>query len=152
MTDEGQTLDDVLQEHRNRPPNILQGLLAMQDVLGYIPSDATAVIARQLDVTEAEVAGVLSFYPDIRRRSPGRHIVRICMGESCIANRSHRVLAALGEELRIGLNGTTPDRRFTLERVYCMGNCAVAPSVMIDEDVYGHVDATQISLFLDQYK
>jgi len=152
MTDEGQTLHDVLQDHRNRPPNILQALLAMQDALGYIPYDATAVIARQLDVTEAEVAGVLSFYPDLRRRSPGRHIVRICMGESCIANRSPRVLAALGEELRIGLKGTTSDRRFTLERVYCMGNCAVAPTVMIDDDVYGHVDATQISSFLDQYK
>jgi NADH:ubiquinone oxidoreductase subunit E len=152
MKDERQTLDVVSQEARDRPPNILEALLAAQDALGYIPSDAIAFIARQLEVTEAEVAGVLSFYPDLRRRSPGRHVVRICMGESCIANRGPRVLAALGEELRIGLNGTTPDRRFTLERVYCLGNCAVAPSVMIDEDVYGHVDATEISSLLDRYR
>ena len=124
---------------RTRPPNILQTLLAVQDALGYVPPEAVADIARSLEVTEADVAGVLSYYPELRTRPSGRHLVRICMGESCVANRCSRVLAALRSRLGIDLGATTSDNRFSLERVYCLGNCAVSPTVMVDEEIYGRV-------------
>ena len=155
MRDDKANLLGVLQSQQwdpDHPRNILSVLQSVQQALGYIPSDSNALIARHVGVTEAEVDGVVSFYPDLRRRPPGRHLVRVCMGESCVANRSSRILTALAEELRIGLNATTADGRFTLERVYCVGNCAVAPSLVIDEDVHGRVDPAQISSLLDEYR
>ncbi|MER3423265.1 MAG: NADH-quinone oxidoreductase subunit NuoE [Nitrospiraceae bacterium] len=144
-------LDLLLEKCRTRPPNILKTLLAVQEAIGYVPPEAVAEIARALAVTEADVAGVLSFYPDLRTRPVGRHVVRVCMGEACVANHCSRVLAALAEELMVGLNATTPDGRFTLERVYCVGNCAVSPTVMIDEDVHGRVTPPEIPALLEKY-
>ena len=155
MRDDKANLLAVLQsqlQDRAHQPNTLSVLQAVQQALGYIPADANVLVARHVGVTEAEVDGVLSFYPDLRRRPPGRHLVRVCMGESCFANRSSRILTALAEELRIGLNATTADGRFTLERVYCVGNCAVAPSLVIDEDVHGRVEPAQIPSLLEGYR
>jgi NADH:ubiquinone oxidoreductase subunit E len=134
------------------PPNILQALLAVQDHLGFVPQEAVSEIARALDVTEADVAGVLSFYPDLRVKQTGRHLLRVCLGESCVANHCRQVLDALAEELRIGLGATTTDKRFTLEKVYCVGNCAVGPTVMIDEQVHGRVSPGDVPGILERYK
>lgn len=134
------------------PPNVLQRLLAIQQKLGAVPADAVGQVASGLGVTAADVAGVLSFYPDLRARRPGRHVIRVCMGESCVANHCKRVMDALAEDLRIGLGATTPDGRFTFERVYCVGNCAVSPTVMVDEDVHGRVSPTDIPDLLNQYR
>lgn len=125
--------------------NILQALLAAQEALGAVPHSAIPEIARSLEVTEADVAGVLSFYPDLRGCPAGRRVIRVCLGESCMANHSDRVQAALQAALKIDVGETTPDGRFTLERVYCVGNCAVAPSVMIDEEVHGRVTPSKVS-------
>lgn len=125
--------------------NILQTLLTLQETFGAVSHSAIPEIARTLEVTEADVAGVLSFYPDLRARPVGRQVIRVCLGESCMASHSDRVLAALRDALKINVGETTPDGRFTLERVYCVGNCAVAPSVMIDEEVHGRVTPSQVS-------
>jgi NADH:ubiquinone oxidoreductase subunit E len=132
--------------------NVLRTLLSIQENLGAVPADAVDQVAGGLGVTAADVAGVLSFYPDLRTRRPGRHVVRLCMGESCVANHCKRVMGALAEELRIGLGATTPDGRFTLERVYCVGNCAVSPTVMVDEDVHGRVTPAGIPELLAKYR
>jgi NADH:ubiquinone oxidoreductase subunit E len=145
-------LNLLLQRCRTSPPNILQTLLAVQQELGSVPPEAVPEIARTLDVTEADVAGVLSFYPDLRSKHAGRHLVRVCLGESCVANHCRSVLTALAEELRIGLGATTSDKRFTLEKVYCVGNCAVAPTVMIDDQVHGRVAPGDVPGILERYK
>jgi NADH:ubiquinone oxidoreductase subunit E len=145
-------LVDVLKECRTHPTNILRTLLTVQDALGYVPPEAVADIARSLEVTEADVAGVLSYYPELRTRAAGRHLVRICMGESCVANHCSRVLAALRGRLRIDLGETTSDNRFSLERVYCLGNCAVSPSVMVDDEIYGRVRGADVLSILEGYE
>jgi NADH:ubiquinone oxidoreductase subunit E len=145
-------VDDVLNRVAQQPPNMLRLLLAVQEAVGYVPPETIGDIAHHLGVTDADVAGVLSFYPDLRTRPCGRHLIRICMGESCLANHCTRVLSALGDELRIGLNATTPDGRFTLERVYCVGNCAVSPSIMVNETVHGRVTPLEVSGLLEQYR
>jgi NADH:ubiquinone oxidoreductase subunit E len=142
----------ILAQCHTDPPNVLDTLLAVQAKIGYVPPAALPEIARTLEVTEAAVAGVLSYYPELRARPPGRHVIRICTGESCVANHCGRLTEALAEELRIGLGATTPDGRFTLGKVYCVGNCAVAPSVMIDEDVYGRVAPGDVPGLLQEYK
>jgi NADH:ubiquinone oxidoreductase subunit E len=143
---------DVLKRVAQQPPNILRSLLAVQEAVGYVPPGTIGDIAHHLGVTDADVAGVLSFYPDLHTRPCGRHLIRICMGESCLANHCTRVLSALGEELRIGLNATTSDGRFTLERVYCVGNCAVSPSVMVDDEVHGRVTPSDVPALLGKYR
>lgn len=142
----------IIEQCRRDPPNILGTLLAVQDRLGHVPPMALPDIARALTVTEADIAGVLTYYPELRTRPPGRHLVRVCTGESCVANRCGPLLEALADELRIGCGATTPDGRFTLEKIYCVGNCAVGPSVMIDEDVHGRVAPGDVPKLLEGYK
>ena len=133
------SLAQILSQAKGRAPNILKTLLAIQSELGHVPPASVPDIAGALGVTDAEVAGVLSGYPDLRTEAPGRHVVRVCQGESCVANHCGRVLKALEKKLGVGLGGTTRDGRFTLEKVYCVGNCAASPTVMIGEDVHGRV-------------
>ncbi len=145
-------LTAILERCRAQPLNILQTLLAVQAELGYVPLEAVPELARALGVTEAEIAGVLSFYPDLRTQPTGRHLIRVCTGESCVANHCSRVLNALRERLGIDVGQTTPDGRFTLERVYCVGNCAVSPTVMVDEQVHGRVVELDIGSLLNDYQ
>ena len=133
------SLAQILSQAKGRAPNILKTLLAIQSELGHVPPASVPGIAGALGVTDAEVAGVLSGYPDLRTEAPGRHVVRVCQGESCVANHCGRVLNELEKKLGVGLGGTTRDGRFTLEKVYCVGNCAASPTVMIGEDVHGRV-------------
>jgi NADH:ubiquinone oxidoreductase subunit E len=145
-------LTTVLQQCRTDPPNVLDTLLAVQGKLGYVPPAALPEIARALDVTEADITGVLSYYPELRAHPTGRHLIRVCTGESCVANHCGRLMETMAEELRVGMDATTPDRRFTLEKVYCLGNCAVGPSVMIDEDIHGRVAPADVPKLLGEYK
>ena len=135
-----------------RPPNILQTLHAVQSELGYVPQEAVSEIASALGATEADVAGVLSNYPDLRTKAPGRHVVRVCLGESCVANHCTWTLKEIEKALGVRVGETTRDGRFTLEQVYCVGNCAVSPSLMIDEDVYGRVSPSAVGSLLKGYR
>jgi NADH:ubiquinone oxidoreductase subunit E len=132
--------------------NILKSLLAVQSELGYVPPTSVPEIATALGVTDAEVAGVLSYYPVLRTHAPGRHVVRVCQGESCVANHCGRVLKEFEKKLGVGLGETTRDGRFTLEQVYCVGNCGVSPNVMIDEDVHGRVTPSSASSLLRDHR
>jgi NADH:ubiquinone oxidoreductase subunit E len=133
-------------------PNILRTLLAVQQAVGYVPQDGISEIARTLEVTEADVAGVLSYYPDLRCDPSPRHVVRICMGESCVANHCGRILRRLHERLRVSVGETAPGHRFRLEQVFCLGNCAVGPTLSIDDDLYGRVSPSRVDSLLDRYR
>lgn len=149
------TLAEVLESCRPVPParaNILQTLLAIQEALGYVPEYAVPQIARALGVTDAQVAGVLSYYPDLRTKSPGRCIIRICTGESCTANHGGQVLRAIQDHLQVEVGSTTAGGRFTLENVSCIGNCAVSPSVIVGNELCGRVSPSQIPSLLEPYK
>jgi NADH:ubiquinone oxidoreductase subunit E len=146
------TLEDILQSCRpNSPrcPNILRTLLSIQEALGHVPPHAVPQIAQALNVTDAQVAGVLSYYPDLRTQVPGRCTIRVCTGESCTANHGGRVLRVLREHLHVDIGGTTPGGRFTLEKVSCVGNCAVSPTIIIGDVLYGRVVPSQIPSLLD---
>lgn len=151
------TLSQVLawcrppQAHPGRS-NILSTLIVIQEALGAVPPEGIPEIARALNVTEADVTGVLSYYPELRTARPGRHVIRVCHGESCVANHGGRVLRALQERLQTEVGRTTADGRFTLQQVYCVGNCAVGPTVMVGDQVHGRVMPSDLSTLLDEYK
>ena len=111
-----------------------------------------ADIARRLGTTTAQIAGVLSYYPDLRVTAPGRHVIRVCVGESCYANGCSRVLRELQDRLRTDVGETTSGGKFTLDTMSCAGNCAVSPTVVIDRDLYGRVLPSQVETMLERYR
>ena len=132
-------------------PNILKALLAVQSARGYVPTNVIPQIAQVLGVTEAQVAGVLSYYSDLRTQPPGRHLIRVCMGESCMANHGARVFRALQEYVRVTVGDLTQADRFTVEQMSCAGNCAVSPTVMIDANLCGRVTPSGVPSLLEPY-
>ena len=133
-------------------PNILQALLAVQSARGYVPTNAILQVAQVLGVTEAQVAGVLSYYSDLRTQPPGRHFIRVCMGESCMANHGARVFRALQDYVRVTVGDRTQADRFTVEQMSCAGNCAVSPTVIVDDEVHGRIMPSQMAALLERYK
>ena len=130
-------------------PNILKALLAVQSARGYVPTNAIPQIAQVLGVTEAQVAGVLSYYSDLRTQLPGRHLIRVCMGESCMANHGARVFRAIQDYIRMTAEDPTQAERFTVEQMSCAGNCALSPTVMIDADLCGRVTPSDVLSLLE---
>jgi NADH:ubiquinone oxidoreductase subunit E len=132
-------------------PNILKTLLVVQSALGHVPTSAIPQIAQVLGVTDAQIAGVLSYYTDLRTQSPGRHLIRVCMGESCTANHGGRILRTIQNHVRVAVGHTSSEGRFTVETMSCAGNCAVSPTVMIDEDLRGRVTPSDVPSLLKTY-
>jgi len=135
---------------KDKPGALLPVLHAIQDEIGFIPEEAVPVIAHELNLTRAEVHGVISFYHDFRSHAPGRRIVRICQAESCQAMGSAALTTHAKQRLEIDFHETTGDKAFTLEPVYCLGNCALSPAVMVGCDVYGRVTPKRFDEVLEE--
>jgi formate dehydrogenase subunit gamma len=114
-------------------------LHAVQNEVGFVPHDAVPVIARELNLSIAEVHGVLTFYHYFRKEAGGRHVVHVCRAEACQSVGATAVEAHAKRTLGIDFHGTTQDGAIRLEPVYCLGNCALGPSIMIDETLHGRV-------------
>lgn len=143
-------VDLALAQYQGQPGPLLQVLHAVQERLRFIPDGAVPIIATALNLSRAEVHGVISFYHYFRRHPPGKHIVRICQAESCQAMRSQELTCYAKERLSIGFHETTADGRYTLEPVYCLGNCASSPAVMIDSELHGRVTPRVLDELLAQ--
>ena len=132
-------VEAAVAEQRDRVGALLPVLHSVQETLGYVPADAVSMIAHALHLSRAEVHGVISFYHDFRTEPPGEHIVHLCRAEACQAMGARALEQHASERLGIGLGQTTADGLFTLEPVYCLGNCACSPSIRINDDVHARV-------------
>jgi formate dehydrogenase subunit gamma len=141
-------LSDILDEYAQVPGPLLLVLHAVQRRLGYVPQAAVPYIAERLNLSRAEVHGVLSFYHHFRRAAPGRHVIQVCRAESCQAVGAEHLARHAQQRLGIQFHETTPDGAFSLEPVYCLGNCACSPAVMIDEELFGRVSPEQFDALL----
>ncbi len=130
--------------HKDKPGALLPLLHAIQDDLGYILEESYSNIARSLNLSVAEVLGVVSFYHHFRTHAPGRHILQVCRAESCQAMGCMALEDHLKSRLGVDYHQTTTDGAITLEPVYCLGNCALSPAVMMDDQIYGQVSVTQV--------
>jgi len=133
------TVARVLAERRLMAGALLPVLHGIQDALGYVPPETVPQIADSLNLSRAEVHGVISFYHHFRDTPPGRHTVYLCRAESCQAMQGRALEAHAKNALGIDFDQTTADGAVTLQPIYCLGNCALSPAVMIDEDVHGRV-------------
>lgn len=124
---------------KHKPGALLPILHAIQDKFGYVPTEVVPQIGDALNQTRTEIHGVISFYHHFRTSEPGSHTLQICRAEACQSMGSRALEAHAKASLNVDYHGTTADREITLEPVYCLGNCACAPSVRIGDDIHGRV-------------
>jgi len=140
---------EIINKYEARPEMLVQILHGFVERYGFVGDEAIRQIANELNLSRAEVHGVVSFYHDFRTEPPGEHIVKICQAEACQAMGSRALTSHAEEKLGVALNNTRSDGGVTLEPVYCLGNCACSPAVMIGEKVYGRVDNEKLDGLLD---
>jgi formate dehydrogenase subunit gamma len=132
---------EILEAHRSLEGPLLPILHDVQAAFGHIPQSAVPQIAKALNLSKAEVHGVVSFYHDFREKPAGRHVLKLCRAEACQAMGADRVAGAVKAALGIDWHETTPDGRVTLEPVFCLGLCACGPAAMVDGRLVGRCDA-----------
>jgi len=132
------------------PGPLLPVLHAIQDEFGYVAPGGVPHIARALNITRAEVHGVISFYHMIRTEPPGKRVVYLCRAESCQAAGGGALELHAKQALGIDFHQTTADGEVSLEPVYCLGNCVCSPSVMVDDKLYSLVDADKFDEILQK--
>lgn len=145
-------IQSVIESLRDKPGALLPILHGIQDSLGYIPATAVPVISDALNLSRAEVHGVISFYHYFRQTPPGKHTVYVCRAESCQAMNGTALEEHIKKTLNIGYHATTEDGLFSLEPVYCLGQCACSPAIMVDGQVYGRVGAERLNEILQQWR
>jgi formate dehydrogenase subunit gamma len=138
----------LISEHQHMPGALMPLLHAIQDNIGYVPESAYSQIGKALSLSVAEVHGVVTFYHHFRTHKPGRHVMQICRAESCQSMGSEALEAHAKKCLNVDYHQTTSDDAITLEAVYCLGNCALSPAVMMDEEVYGRVSAEDLDALI----
>ena len=134
----------IVAEHKARPGPLLEVLHAIQSQLGFVPAMAVPVVAQELNLSRAEVHGVVTFYHDFRSEPAGRHVFKLCRAEACQAAGADALAARAEARLGVALGHTTADGRVTLEPVYCLGLCSVSPSAMLDGRIIARLDAKKL--------
>jgi len=129
----------AVQEFKDQPGALISALHKLQDTFGYVDEAAMPMLAKLFNLSRAEVHGVTSFYHDFRRTPPGTYTVRVCQAEACQSMGSQALTEAVKQQLGCDFHETSADGLFSLEAVYCLGNCACAPSVMVDKQTYGRM-------------
>mgnify|MGYP006293302915 CR=1 FL=1 len=132
-------LDSILPDYAGRRQEIIPLLQDVQEELGYLPTEAMERVAEFVNVPASDVFGVATFYTQFHLSPPGEHSIQVCQGTACHVRGGKRILQAVQEELGIGAGETTDNYRFSLDRVACVGSCALAPVVVVNDTVYGRM-------------
>lgn len=147
-TDDRSIVDEIIAEHRGVPGATLVILLGIQERLGYVPETAIPQVAAALNLSRAEVHGVVTFYHDLRHEPAGRHVVRLCRAEACQAAGGRALAEEARRSLGVDFGETTADGRVSLEAVYCLGLCATGPAATIDERPVGRLGSERLRALL----
>ena len=142
----------LIQQLQQLPGALLPILHALQEEFGYIDPGAVPLVAEALNISKAEVHGVVTFYHDFRQQPPGRHLLKMCRAEACQSMGCDRVIDHVEKRLGAKLGETTADGNFSLDAVYCLGNCALSPALMLDGKPYGRVSAQVADFLIDDVR
>ena len=123
-----------------------------QEMFGYIPEEGVTLISRFIKISENQIFGVASFYSQFRFTEPGRNSIKVCMGTACHVQGGQILCEAVERELGIIAGQTTPDKRYDFQRVACLGCCALAPVVQINDDIYSQVSVIKLQEILNRYE
>lgn len=147
LTAANQVIDKYITLHGNLMP-VLQGI---QEAYGYVPKDTIDLVAERLNVYPSQIYGVLTFYAQFHLKPRGRFIIRVCVGTACHVLGAPRIVDTFFEKLGIGHAETTPDLRFTFEKVACLGACGMAPLAMVNDETYGKMTVQKVEEIIDEY-
>jgi formate dehydrogenase subunit gamma len=137
---------------KDRPGALMLILHEVQDRFGYVARESVPIIAHALNLSRAEVHGVVTFYHDFRHQPPGRDVIRLCSAESCQAMGAVALADHVRSRLGVGFGETTRDGAFTLEAVYCLGNCGCSPAMVLNDELHGRVSAARFDELLAERK
>jgi formate dehydrogenase subunit gamma len=132
------------------PGALLPILHSLQEEFGYVDKAAVPLIAEALNLSQADVHGVITFYHDFRHHAPGRHVLKLCRAEACQSMGCEKTIEHVEKRLGVKLGGTTEDESFTVEAVYCLGNCSLSPAAMLDGKPYGRVTPQVADFLVDE--
>jgi len=139
-----EAVDLAVAAHRDDEGPLLEVLLSVQAELGWVPPEATRLVAERLNLSRADVHGVVTFYADFRDSPPAVHRLRVCCAEACQARGSRDLVHVAERRLGVGLGEQTPDGRWELDKVFCLGNCALGPSIEVDGATRGRITAASL--------
>ncbi|WEX77172.1 formate dehydrogenase subunit gamma [Sinorhizobium numidicum] len=140
----------IIDELKGLEGPLLPILHEIQEEFGYVPQESLPLLARELNLSRAEVYGVVTFYHDFRDHPAGRHVLKLCRAEACQSMGGDRLAERAKQLLGIDFHETTPDGAVTLEPVYCLGLCSCAPSAMFDGEVHGRVDGADLEALVTE--
>lgn len=138
----------LAEERTSLRGSLIEILHAVQDTLGYVDETAIPIIADTLNLSKAEVLGVVSFYRDLRQEPPARTVVRLCRGEACQSVGAERLVARARERFGLDIGESSTDGRVSLDQVFCLGNCALGPSAMVDGRLIGRLDEATLDVLM----
>jgi NADP-reducing hydrogenase subunit HndA len=145
-------IKEVCSNFRNEGSELINVLHQVQGKLGYLPAEVQEVIARELNISVAKVYGVVTFYSYFTMIPMGEYPISICMGTACYVRGAEQVLAEFKRQLKIEVGQSTPDNKFSLNCLRCVGTCGLAPVVMVGEKVYGRVSTQMVKTIIAEYK
>jgi len=145
-------LDKVIKAYKNKPGSTIPVLQRAQEIVGYLPPVIQKKIARGLNVSEAEIHSIVSFYSFFTMKPKGEHVIKVCLGTACYVKGIETVINKLKEELKIEIGGITDDRKFSLDSVRCLGACGLAPVMVIDQDTHGTMEPKKVTQILEEYR
>jgi NADH-quinone oxidoreductase subunit E len=143
--------DKILDKYEGRRGVLIQVLLDIQDEFNWIPPEAMQMISERFGIPKSEIYRTASFYKALSLVPRGRHLVRVCLGTACHVRGGPRIIDRVQEILGIREGETTEDMRFTVERVNCLGCCALGPVMMVDKDYYGNITPAKVGEILERH-
>lgn len=144
-------LDELLAKWKGVKGALIPVLQGAQEIYGYLPKEVIQRIGEKLDIPTSQIYGVVTFYAQFHLSPRGRNIIRVCQGTACHVRGAKAIMTAISDSLQIEVGKTTPDLKFTLESVACIGACGLAPVIMINDDTHGRLTADKIPEILAKY-
>ena len=141
----------IVKQFKSKKGALISILQEVQKKYGYLSSDAISAVAEELKISENVIYGVATFYTQFKFTKPGKHQVKVCLGTACHVRGGHGLMETVERQLDIKHGETTKDSQFSLERVACMGCCALAPVMVVDDDIYGKITSTKVKNILNNY-
>ena len=135
---------EIIAAHADQDGALLPALHALQHAFGHVPDEAVPILAGALNLSRAEVHGVVTFYHDYRHVPAGRRVLKLCRAEACQARGADAIVAKAEQLLGVNLGGTTADGQVTVEPIYCLGLCATGPAAMLDDRLIGRIDSARL--------
>ena len=139
----------IIQRYDSKPELLVQILHGFLERFGFISESAVRQLASELNISRADVHGVVHYYHDFRTTMPGKHIIKICQAEACQAMGSRELTAHAEKKLGVEISNTTEDGQISLEPIYCLGLCACSPAVMVNNKVHSRVDADKLDKIIE---